>query len=87
MLEPGPVKGLGSRFLVSWLLGDAMKMFWFFTATTEIPWAFKLCGIFQAGCDMFLGLQYLMYGSGETPGRQGPSDDELGRARQIIAQF
>ena len=51
--------------LASWLLGDAMKMFWFFTSTTEIPWAFKLCGIFQAGCDIFLGLQYLMYGSGE----------------------
>ena len=44
-----------------------MKMFWFFTATTEIPWAFKLCGIFQACCDAFLGIQYLMYGNGETP--------------------
>lgn len=51
--------------LASWLAGDAMKMFWFFTSTTEIPWAFKLCGIFQACCDAFLGIQYLMYGSGE----------------------
>lgn len=42
-----------------------MKMFWFFTSTTQIPWAFKLCGIFQACCDAFLGIQYLMYGSGE----------------------
>lgn len=42
-----------------------MKMFWFFTSTTQIPWAFKLCGIFQAGCDAFLGIQYLMYGSVE----------------------
>lgn len=41
-----------------------MKMFWFFTATTEIPWAFKLCGIFQACCDMFLGVQYWIYGEG-----------------------
>jgi hypothetical protein len=46
-----------------------MKMFWFFTSTTEIPWAFKLCGIFQAGCDIFLGIQYMMYGSGENPSR------------------
>ena len=45
-----------------------MKMFWFFNATTEIPWPFKACGIFQMGCDMFLGLQFLMYGDGE-PGR------------------
>lgn len=51
--------------LASWLAGDAMKMFWFFTSTTQIPWAFKLCGIFQACCDAFLGIQYLMYGGGE----------------------
>lgn len=58
-------KGFRLSVLASWLAGDAMKMFWFFTSTTEIPWAFKLCGIFQAGCDCFLGIQYLMYGSGE----------------------
>ena len=60
-------KGFRLSVLVSWLLGDTMKMFWFFTATSEIPWAFKLCGIFQAGCDIFLGIQYFMYGSGEAP--------------------
>lgn len=43
-----------------------MKMFWFFTSTTEIPWAFKLCGIFQAACDVFLGVQYMIYGNGES---------------------
>jgi solute carrier family 66, member 2 len=59
-------KGFRLSVLGTWLLGDAMKMFWFFTSTTEIPWAFKLCGIFQAGCDLFLGVQYLMYGSGES---------------------
>ncbi|ROV90248.1 hypothetical protein VPNG_09901 [Cytospora leucostoma] len=58
-------KGFRVSVLASWLAGDAMKMFWFFTATTEIPWAFKLCGIFQAFCDSFLGIQYLMYGNGE----------------------
>jgi hypothetical protein len=58
-------KGFRLSVLASWLLGDAMKMFWFFTSPTEIPWAFKLCGIFQAGCDAFLGVQYLMYGAGD----------------------
>ena len=62
-------KGFRLSVLTMWLLGDAMKMFWFFTSPTEIPWAFKLCGIFQAGCDAFLGLQYLMYGNGESAGR------------------
>jgi hypothetical protein len=59
-------KGFRLSVLGSWLLGDAMKMFWFFTSPTSIPWAFKLCGIFQACCDAFLGVQYWMYGSGET---------------------
>lgn len=58
-------KGFRVSVLASWLAGDAMKMFWFFTSTTEIPLAFKLCGTFQAGCDAFLGVQYLMYGNGE----------------------
>lgn len=57
-------KGFRPSVLASWLIGDAMKMFWFFTATTEIPLAFKVCGIFQASCDCFLGFQYFMY---ETP--------------------
>lgn len=58
-------KGFRFSVLASWLLGDCMKMFWFFTSPTEIPWAFKLCGIFQAACDLFLGVQYLMYGNSE----------------------
>ncbi|KAB5563334.1 PQ loop repeat protein [Coniochaeta sp. 2T2.1] len=59
-------KGFRVSVLASWLLGDSMKMFWFFTSPTEIPWAFKISGLFQAGCDSFLGIQYLMYGNGEA---------------------
>ncbi|KAH8654135.1 hypothetical protein BGZ60DRAFT_419395 [Tricladium varicosporioides] len=59
-------RGFRVSVLASWLAGDAMKMFWFFTATSEIPWAFKLCGIFQMCCDSFLGVQYLMYGDGDA---------------------
>jgi hypothetical protein len=62
-------KGFRFSVLASWLLGDCMKMFWFFTSPTEIPWAFKLCGIFQAACDLFLGMQYLMYGNGDGAAR------------------
>jgi len=46
-----------------------MKMFWFFTATSEIPLAFKLCGIFQMCCDLFLGAQYFVFGDGPKLGR------------------
>lgn len=59
-------KGFRLSVLASWLAGDAMKMFWFFTASTEIPLAFKLCGIFQACCDAYLGWQYWSYGSGDS---------------------
>ncbi|KAK4109508.1 hypothetical protein N656DRAFT_839180 [Canariomyces notabilis] len=59
-------KGFRVSVLASWLVGDAMKMFWFFTSTTSIPLAFKVCGMFQAACDLFLGFQYMMYGDGEA---------------------
>ncbi|KAK0124022.1 hypothetical protein ONS95_009008 [Cadophora gregata] len=59
------VKGFRVSVLASWIAGDIMKMFWFFTATSEIPWTFKLCGIFQMCCDLFLGGQYWVYGEGE----------------------
>ncbi|KYK56778.1 PQ loop repeat protein [Drechmeria coniospora] len=58
-------KGFRLSLLVAWIGGDAMKVFWFFTATSEIPVAFKVCGLFQAACDCLLGVQYLMYGEGE----------------------
>lgn len=64
-------RGFRVSVLVSWLLGDAMKMYWFFTSTSAIPWAFKLCGMFQAACDSFLGVQYWMYGDGTDSGSDG----------------
>ncbi|ATY58420.1 PQ loop repeat protein [Cordyceps militaris CM01] len=54
-------KGFRLSVLASWLIGDAMKMIWFFTSTSEIPWAFKVCGVFQASCDCLLGLQYFFF--------------------------
>ena len=85
-------RGLRVSVLASWIIGDMMKMFWFFTSTTEIPWSFKICGMFQAGCDLLLGVQYLMWGNGEAtaglqqrwtyagvrPHLQGRSDSGLG---------
>ena len=59
-------KGIRFSLLASWILGDAMKMYWFFTSPTEIPWSFKLCGMFQGGCDLMLGVQYLFYGDGQV---------------------
>ncbi|KAL2262011.1 hypothetical protein VTK26DRAFT_2745 [Humicola hyalothermophila] len=59
-------KGFRLSLLASWLIGDSMKMFWFFTSPTSIPWAFKLCGMFQGACDCFLGVQYLMYRQGDA---------------------
>jgi hypothetical protein len=73
-------KGFRLSVLASWLAGDFMKMLWFFTSPTEIPWSFKLCGMFQTACDSYLGIQYAMYGSGETkvvPSHLGHSHDGL----------
>ena len=57
-------KGFRLSVLVNWLIGDVFKMTYFFLSEGEIPWAFKLCGIFQACCDCYLGVQYWMYGEG-----------------------
>lgn len=60
-------KGFRVSVLANWLFGDMMKMGYFFASEAgRVPWAFKLCGMFQAGCDACLGIQYWMYGEGET---------------------
>lgn len=58
-------KGFRLSVLVNWLVGDAFKMTYFFLSEGSVPWAFKLCGLFQAACDCYLGVQYWMYGEGE----------------------
>jgi hypothetical protein len=59
-------KGFRVSVLANWLIGDAFKMVFFFTkGQNAVPWAFKLCGVFQACCDMYLGIQYYMFGDGE----------------------
>jgi len=55
-------KGFRVSVMASWILGDVMKMVFFFFAESSIPWAFKLCGLFQFGCDLYLGVQYLQFG-------------------------
>ncbi|KAI0119875.1 hypothetical protein GGR51DRAFT_259 [Nemania sp. FL0031] len=69
-------KGFRFSVLASWIVGDSMKMFWFFTATTEIPLAFKLCGVFQAICDALIGVQYFIYGN-QKPAIKAQQEWEL----------
>ena len=59
-------KGFRLSVLVNWLLGDFFKMSYFFLSGGAVPLAFKLCGLFQAACDCYLGVQYWMYGAGEN---------------------
>lgn len=58
-------KGFRLSVLINWLFGDTMKMVFFFMSEQGmIPWSFKACGVFQALCDLGLGVQYWMYGEG-----------------------
>ncbi|KAH9842167.1 putative membrane protein [Teratosphaeria destructans] len=59
-------KGFRLSVLVNWIIGDVFKMTYFFLSEGGVPWAFKLCGLFQAGCDAYLGVQYWMYGEGAS---------------------
>lgn len=64
-------KGFRVSVLANWLMGDAMKIgFFFLSEPGKVPWAFKMCGMFQACCDVGLGTQYWMYGNGDG-GRSG----------------
>ena len=63
-------KGFRVSVIANWLLGDAMKMcFFFLSEGNKVPWAFKACGCFQAACDVCLGLQWWVYGDGVEGGR------------------
>ncbi len=58
-------KGFRLSVLGNWLLGDTMKMSYFFLQdSSTVPLAFKACGVFQAFCDLGLGAQYCIYGNG-----------------------
>lgn len=60
-------KGFRLSVIANWLVGDLLKMSYFFLGAggeSTIPLAFKLCGLFQMGCDLFLGLQFYLYGDG-----------------------
>lgn len=61
-------KGFRFSVLINWLVGDAFKMTYFFLSGAGVPWAFKLCGLFQAACDCYLGVQYWMFGEGDGSG-------------------
>ncbi|KAJ5795233.1 hypothetical protein N7457_001832 [Penicillium paradoxum] len=57
----GSCKGFRVSVIAAWILGDTMKMSYFFNSTETIPWAFKLCGIFQCVCDFYLGFQFYLF--------------------------
>ncbi|CAG7962875.1 unnamed protein product [Penicillium nalgiovense] len=57
----GSCKGFRVSVIAAWILGDTMKMSYFFNSTETIPWAFKLCGIFQCVCDFYLGFQFYFF--------------------------
>jgi lipid-A-disaccharide synthase-like uncharacterized protein len=57
----GSCNGFRVSVIAAWILGDTMKMSYFFNSTETIPWAFKLCGIFQCVCDFYLGFQFYFF--------------------------
>ncbi|KAH7396417.1 PQ loop repeat protein [Pyrenochaeta sp. MPI-SDFR-AT-0127] len=69
-------KGFRPSVIVNWVIGDTFKMWFFFASSNgEVPLAFKVCGVFQACCDLGLAGQYLMWGDG-PPGVDGASREK-----------
>lgn len=82
----GSCKGFRLSVLAAWIIGDAMKMSYFFCSQEPIPWAFKLCGMFQCVCDCYLGFQYWMFtrGSLRAAGSYSEQEDRWGQGEKDI---
>ncbi|KAG0643038.1 hypothetical protein HOY80DRAFT_916829 [Tuber brumale] len=59
--------GFRLSVLASWLLGDVMKMLYFFSAK-HVGVQFKLCAGVQFTLDAYLGVQFWMFGSSVEEG-------------------
>lgn len=69
-------KGFRLSVCAAWILGDTMKLSYFFLGSQVIPWAFRLCAMFQCVCDFYLGFQFWLYNSPSTPTRAASSPIE-----------
>lgn len=58
-------KGFRLSVLVAWLLGDIMKTAFFFSSE-NVGSQFKICAGIQFALDAYLGVQFWMFGNGDT---------------------
>lgn len=58
-------KGFRLSVLVAWLLGDIMKTA-FFLSSENIGPQFKICAGIQFALDAYLGVQFWMFGNGDS---------------------
>ena len=65
-----------------------MKMSYFFLSKEYIPWAFRLCGIFQSFCDCYLALQYYFFDVRKStmtlPWESGIAMGEINKPKQSL---
>ncbi|KAL4788495.1 hypothetical protein BJX76DRAFT_116817 [Aspergillus varians] len=77
-------KGFRLSVCAAWILGDITKLGYFFTSQQVIPWAFRLCALFQFVCDSYLGVQFWMYNQGASNGPQQRLENEIGLEEKDI---
>lgn len=62
-------KGFRVSVIANWVVGDAFKLWYFFVSGTGeggVPLAFRVSAVFQAVCDLGLGMQWWIWGEGES---------------------
>ncbi|KAF8536409.1 hypothetical protein BDD12DRAFT_890245 [Trichophaea hybrida] len=69
-------QGFRVSVLVSWLVGDAMKMVYFWNAQ-HVGFQFKACALVQMVFDVYLGVQFWTFGG-------GPKVDDKGREMPML---
>ncbi|KAL4742073.1 hypothetical protein BDV11DRAFT_36811 [Aspergillus similis] len=80
-------KGFRVSVVAAWILGDITKLSYFFTSEQVIPWAFRMCAIFQFICDSILGLQFWVYSQGASRVAGNPQqrlENEIGLEEKDI---
>lgn len=80
-------KGFRVSVCAAWILGDVTKLSYFFSSAQVIPWAFRLCAMFQFICDSYLGVQFYMYTQGGSPRAAGSPqqrENEIGLEEKDI---
>lgn len=86
--DRGSVEGFRPTLMISWLGGDVVKMFFFVysrnSGSDSVAPQFLICAVVQSLLDLFIGVQFYMYSSGQWVGTKKSSVVALRQRAQSL---